>query len=245
MGHQANASKPVEDGQAGGAKRGSSTRGGRGGRGGASGGRGRGREFDRRSSTGVRDSNKQIIQGWGDEGKAQASAEDIAARDRADEAEESAVPTVNDNGEEVVAAPDEPQSNEKSYEEYLAERKARAPQLPATLTPRTAEGSSELAQSARLNKPEEQNYFQLSTGTKKEKTSKPKKTKQYIDIEQIITPEQTEQRSSRGNGRGGARGSGRGNGARGNAARGARGSGRSAPSTQRFEFNEANFPALA
>ena len=99
----------------------------RGGRGGARGGArgGRGREFDRRSGTGIRDSEKKETQGWG-------AAEKAYGMEKTDNVGGDA-----DKSAPTTPASAEPEDKTKTLEEYRAElaRQTAANKLPEERRP--------------------------------------------------------------------------------------------------------------
>lgn len=217
-------------------------RGGRGGRG------GRPERLDRRSATGITDSNKQEHQAWGgDEGKRELEAETAGLTDAAAEkinggeatpalVEGDATPAAAEGQDATPAAPAEPEDNSQSYEDYLKARSAAGKVGGALETRKANEGQddSQWSNGVAITKPTsgEDHYFQ---GSQKEKAQRQKARKEKTLLEVGFTAPRIdrgdrEERSDRG-GRGGARGGrGRGEGGRGRGeGRGGRGRGGAAP----------------
>jgi len=261
-------------------------RGGRGGRGRGERGSGRGRGAggartarpDRRSATGITDSDKKEHQGWGgDDGKRELEAENAAEGDAAAEkaaaVDGEAAPAADAEGDAAngdkkaeapaaaPAAPVEEEDNSKSYEEYLAERKAAGRGILENLTGASGrkanEGSddSQWKDGVLLEKTEGDAYFE---GKQKEKNVKQKqrKEKNLLEVEFAAPPRTDSGRGEGGRGRGrGERGTGRGGrgGDRGSGrGRGApRGGNASAPRGGRGAANGVNvddsaaFPSLS
>lgn len=229
------------------------------GRGGQAGGLNGGerRNDGRRSAHAHPDSEKRVASGWGaEDGTAELTAEVEGAVDANKEAAEPQTPTGETAPavEETAAEkkPEEEEDNTKSYEEYLAERKAAQKAELGKLEGRTVEGTSDFVGSV-FQRKEEEEFF---SGPKKEKAAAAKKEKErkekvFLEVEGKFAP------PSRGEGREGGRGGARGGRGgfrgdrgsdrpRGAARGGARGGARNANSNGPTPSvtDESAFPAL-
>ena len=234
VGHDANASKPVDEAAARGTARGR--------------GRGRGngnrREFDRRNASGKTDTPKATEQAWGNEAEAQqtATAEPTDPQD----------PAAPEAVAEVVPAPvEEEEDNTISYEEYLKQKAQKSLNISAPAIRQANEGAddSKWTNDAFTREAESAAYF---AGKQKAKTAatKERKVKETLDIEQRFYQAPVASRGrgeARGRGRGGrGRGEGRGRGApRGSSRGGSSGSGSKPSSAGLTLSDETAFPSLS
>jgi len=238
----------------------------RGGRGRGRGGRGRsglrgggGPRPDRHSQTDVYDSHKKEHQGWGgDEGKRELNDQSAGWNDAKAEGDASTPkPDGWDTGEapaESTPAPGpepevDPDANLKTLDEYLAERRALAPQLPAEPFGRKAnEGADETQWKDGvevLRSTNAEDAFYIGNKEQKNRARKAKEGKTFIEFEPRFDRPRGGDRGrgdSRGRGRGEGRGRGRGEfrGGRGSGGRGARGT----PRTVDVDDSTA-FPSLS
>ncbi|KAJ1811721.1 hypothetical protein LPJ75_004006 [Coemansia sp. RSA 2598] len=164
--------------------------------------RGRGRQFDRHSGTGLVDSEKKEKQGWlGDE---KALVEDDA------KAANEAKKDLEEGGAATPAAEEEPEEVVKTFEDYLKERETSALETERSLR-KANEGAvdkNQLKGAIALSR-EEEDFFAPIVKQKARKQREPKE-KVFVDIEQRFD-DQPRRGAFRG-GRGGQRGDRRGNG---------------------------------
>lgn len=197
-------------------------RGGRGGRGGPRGGGAgaRGREFDRRSGTGRRDTEKKEVAGkgsWGNPVTAEEEGSKVAEQEIA-AADGTATPEENAAGADAAAEPETPKEPEevlKTLDQYFAEVQAKKGAQEANVR-KANEGAdeSQWKDAVVFEKKEEEEYFVggKSKGKKAAavaQTPKEKAQKVFAAIEQRFADEP--KRGGREGGRGG-RGGGRGQG---------------------------------
>ncbi|KAJ1647474.1 hypothetical protein J3B02_001990 [Coemansia erecta] len=164
--------------------------------------RGRGRQFDRHSGTGLVDSEKKEKQGWlGDE---KALVEDDA------KAAKEAKKDLEEGGAATAAAEEEPEEAVKTFEDYLKERETSALEGERSLR-KANEGAVDKNQlkGAVPLKREEVDFFAPVIGQKSRK-QRERKEKAFVDIEQRF--EDQPRRGAFRGGRGGHRGDRRGNG---------------------------------
>ncbi|KAJ3049291.1 hypothetical protein HK097_009702 [Rhizophlyctis rosea] len=192
-------------------------RGGRGGRGGPRGGGAgaRGREFDRRSGTGRRDTEKKEVAGkgsWGnpvtaEEEGAKVAEQEIAAADGTATPEENA--PAGDAAAAEPETPKEPEEVLKTLDQYFAEVQAKKGAQEANVR-KANEGADESQwKDAVAFVKEEEDYFigGKQKGKKAAQTPKEKAQKVFAAIEQRFADEP--KRGGREGGRGG-RGGNRG-----------------------------------
>ncbi|KAF8418822.1 hypothetical protein EV426DRAFT_720324 [Tirmania nivea] len=193
----------------------------------------RGRQYDRHSATGRTDSEKQVNQGWGsndNEWTDEKVGEEIAQTEAQDE-NAPVVPSAETIGWDFepepeaappVPVPEEPEEKVKTYDDYLAERAAKAAtlgSLPAARQPN--EGSrndTKWKNATPLKKGEEEDVF-IAGKEAKARREKERKQKQIVEIDQRF---QEAPRGGRGGGDRGGRG-GRGGGDRSERRSGPRG----------------------
>ncbi|KAJ1734319.1 hypothetical protein LPJ61_001140 [Coemansia biformis] len=136
--------------------------------------RGRGRQFDRHSATGLNDSAKKEKQGW------LGAPEDMPA-DGVQAADE-----VKQEGQEGAATPvaEEPEEVVKSLDDYLNERSANQVDTKRTVRKANEAGvdKSQLKATVVLQRTEEDLF--AATATRKARKQKDRKEKQLVDIEQ-------------------------------------------------------------
>ncbi|KAI8391385.1 uncharacterized protein BYT42DRAFT_542943 [Radiomyces spectabilis] len=180
-----------------------------GGRGGFGGGqRGRGRQFDRHSGTGMVDNEKKINQAWGHLGTSELeAANDYPAAGDPDSSDFHA-PGTGEHEEENVKTLDE-------YKQSL--QSAGKPRLPEARAPNEGSDDSKWKDAVPLERNEDDSVFFAGKAQSGKARNKNKKEKVYLDIEQPPHRSQ-DNRGGRGRGRGGR---GRGGGMRGG--RGGRG----------------------
>ncbi|KAI8394153.1 uncharacterized protein BYT42DRAFT_553547 [Radiomyces spectabilis] len=163
------------------------------------------REFDRHSGTGLVDSEKKEKQGWGhaETAEAEAAADSISPKD----------PAAADEATAEAAA--EPEEVVKTLEEYLAEKanKSLKVSLPEARKPNEGADDGKWKDAVAFSKTEEPELF--ATKEKAKKAEKPRKEKQFVEIEQRFQERNT-RGGFRGNDRRGGERRGRGNGRRGN-----------------------------
>ncbi|KAJ2684543.1 hypothetical protein H4R19_006882, partial [Coemansia spiralis] len=159
--------------------------------------RGRGRQFDRHSGTGLTDSAKKEKQGWLGAPEEMPADGAQAAEEAKKAGQDGAVTPVAEEPEEVV----------KSLDDYLNERNASSIDTKRVVRKANEAGvdKSQLKATVALQKTEEE--FFAATATRKTRKSKDRKEKQLVDIEQRFTDQ----------GRGAFRGGARGGSARGGA----------------------------
>ncbi|KAJ2379499.1 hypothetical protein IW150_000129 [Coemansia sp. RSA 2607] len=160
--------------------------------------RGRGRQFDRHSATGLVDSEKKEKQGWLGDEKALVEDDAKAATEAKKDIAEggAATPVVEEEPEEVI----------KTFDDYLKERETAADN--ARELRKANEGGvdkSQLKNVVTLER-EEEDYFAATAGQKSRK-QRERKEKTYVDIEQRFDEQR---RGAFRGGRGGHRGDRRG-----------------------------------
>ncbi|KAJ2589901.1 hypothetical protein H4R99_007297 [Coemansia sp. RSA 1722] len=165
--------------------------------------RGRGRQFDRHSATGLVDSEKKEKQGWLGDEKALVEDDAKAATEAKKDLAEggAATPVVEEEPEEVV----------KTFEDYLKERESSSLEGDRSLR-KANEGAVDKAQlkgAVALSR-EEEDFFAPAQSQKTRK-QRERKEKTFVDIEQRFVEDQPRRGAFRG-GRGGQRGDRRGNG---------------------------------
>ncbi|KAI9506427.1 hypothetical protein BX070DRAFT_180864, partial [Coemansia spiralis] len=141
--------------------------------------RGRGRQFDRHSGTGLVDSEKKEKQGWlGDNAAVVADGEKAAEEAQKDSQDGTATP-----------AAEEPEEVVKTLDDYLKERNSNKVDAKRTLR-KANEGvdKSQLKNSVALEKVEE-DFFAPQVAPKARK-QKERKEKIHVDIEQRFVDEQ-------------------------------------------------------
>ncbi|KAG0173365.1 hypothetical protein DFQ28_000292 [Apophysomyces sp. BC1034] len=161
----------------------------------------RGRQFDRRSGTGILDNEKKINQGWGRLGTAEREAADDVLEPRDPAAEGEPQPSISHEREENV----------KTLDEYRASQKSASDKLRLPQARKANEGvdDSQWKGAVPLSRTEEDSLYSGKETSMKAKI-KSKKEKVFLEIEH--QPTQRGGRGGRG-GRGshdGRRGRGRG-----------------------------------
>ncbi|KAJ2782217.1 hypothetical protein H4R18_002426 [Coemansia javaensis] len=136
--------------------------------------RGRGRQFDRHSGTGLVDSAKKEKQGWLGAPEDMPADGAQAAEDAKKDAQDGAATPVDEEPEEAV----------KSLEDYLKERSANSIDAKRTVRKANEAGvdKSQLKEGVALQKTTE-SFFE-PTATRKTQRQKERKVKQFVDIEQ-------------------------------------------------------------
>jgi len=232
--------EPVEgqkkfDGPPRGRGRGRGARGGAGGRGGDR--PSRGRQHDRRSQTGIVESEKQTHQSWGgDDGVQELQIEEQAVTDAAVEAAE---PTA-DEPADGEARQDRPPRREREPEEedntltldqYLAQKKENdvIPKLAGTRQANDGAEDDAWKNTVQLQKSEEEEAYFVGKTKATPKSRAKKEEKVYLEIDARF------ERPSRGRG---------GPGDRGGERRGARGGGRGGRGANRGAANGRNAAAV-
>jgi plasminogen activator inhibitor 1 RNA-binding protein len=169
---------------------------------------GRGREYDRHSGTGIRDTQKKVNQGWGQptEWEEGSPAEETKTENN----ENPEVKVEEDNAAPVE--PPKPEPVVKTLEEYLAERSQTAKSLSAQPTRKPNEGmdDSKWKDGVVLQKKEEDFYAGKAQSSKSSKVKKEKPVKMVVEIEQRFNSERGNRRGGFGGGERGDRRSGRG-----------------------------------
>ncbi|KAL1920067.1 uncharacterized protein VTP21DRAFT_1213 [Calcarisporiella thermophila] len=191
--------------------------------------RGRGRQFDRHSATGLVDNEKKEKQGWGEPTTAEAEGEKIAKED-------SNEALAEDKAEGAAAADAEPEEVVKTLDEYLAEKASKGlnVSLPDERKPNEGVDDAQWKGAVELSRDEEEYLFLGKEQAGKSKARKEKGTKVFVDIEQRFA--ERPRRGGFGGERGARPGSERGG-------RGGRGGRRGQQNGVNVEDNRA-FPAL-
>lgn len=204
-----NKERAPRNGTEGGARRGGGKGGGRGGgKGGGRGGRDGKREFDRRSGSGVRDTQRKVDRGWTDERKKNPEVEKTAEAP----AEGEATPEAAAPAEGEPAEPAEPE--QLTYDEVLARRAAAALEEDVAVAVRKVENDDSMFKSSNAFKAEDtsdlENKYELGTANKKKgkKGAKPKKATGAVNIDEFMTSGNQRKGGQRGGkgGRGGGKG---------------------------------------
>ncbi|KAJ2157004.1 hypothetical protein GGF46_004801 [Coemansia sp. RSA 552] len=175
----------------------------RGGRSGSAAPRGRGRQFDRHSATGLVDSAKKEKQGW--LGSADDLPEDEAKAAAEAKKDQDGVATPAENEEAA-----EPEEVVKSLDAYLNERNANSVDAKKHQLRKANEGvdKSQLKQGVELVNKEEE--FFPAQATRKVRKQKERQVKATVNIEQRFNDQSFGGRGAFRGGRGGARPGGRG-----------------------------------
>ncbi|KAJ2691071.1 hypothetical protein IWW39_000279 [Coemansia spiralis] len=155
--------------------------------------RGRGRQFDRHSATGLVDSEKKEKQGWLGDDKALVQDGAQATEEAKKDGQEVAAPIVEEEPEEVI----------KTLDDYLKERESASVDTKRTLRKANEArvDQSQLKGQVALDKKEEDFFAPIVA--QKSRKQKERKEKVFVDIEQRFADE-----SRRGAFRGAPRGAG-------------------------------------
>ncbi|KAJ1659157.1 hypothetical protein GGF44_003735 [Coemansia sp. RSA 1694] len=193
--------------------------------------RGRGRQFDRHSATGLVDSEKKEKQGWlGDE------------KDLVTDGAQATEAAKKDNQDGTPAAPvaeEEPEEVIKTLDDYMKERESASVDTKRTLRKANEArvDQSQLKGQVALDKKDE-DFFSPIVAQKSRK-QKVRKEKIFVDIEQRFADESSRRGAFRGGPRGGSNAGPQNRGGRGGSSAGPRSGG------NRVNINdERAFPSL-
>ncbi|KAJ1958980.1 hypothetical protein GGI12_004579 [Dipsacomyces acuminosporus] len=141
--------------------------------------RGRGRQFDRHSATGLADSEKKEKQGWLGDDKATVEDGEKAAEEAKKDSEEGAAPVVEEE-EEVV----------KTLDDYFKERASISVDTDRSIRKANDAGvdKNQLKGSVAIDRTED--VFFAPVAVQKSRKQKDRKEKVFVDIEQRFTDEQ-------------------------------------------------------
>ncbi|KAJ2485688.1 hypothetical protein IWW37_005871 [Coemansia sp. RSA 2050] len=158
--------------------------------------RGRGRQFDRHSATGLVDSEKKEKQGWLGDEKALVQDGAQATEEAKKDNQEAATPAVEEEPEEVI----------KTLDDYLKERESASVDAKRTLRKANEArvDQSQLKNQMTLDKKEEDFFAPIAA--QKSRKQKERKEKIFVDIEQRFVDESSRRGAFRGGPRGGAGG---------------------------------------
>lgn len=176
---------------------------------------GRGRQYDRRSG-GHGDTDKKVSQGWGSDEKEHEEEVAGAAIAQTEANEDPAAATAGETepaGEE--AAPQEPEEVQKTYDDFLAEQKAKKEALGALPQARQpnegTRGDDKWKNATAVKKEDEEEEVFIAGKEAKARKERERKQKQVVDVDMRF-----QEAPRRGGGERGGRGGrgGRGDGER-------------------------------
>ncbi|KAJ2860095.1 hypothetical protein GGH94_005722 [Coemansia aciculifera] len=159
--------------------------------------RGRGRQFDRHSGTGLVDSEKKEKQGWlGSEKDLVTDGAEATQEAKKDQEGVAAAPVVKEEPEEVI----------KTLDDYMKERESASVDTKRTLRKANEArvDQSQLKGQVALDKKDEDFFAPIAT--QKSRKQKERKEKVFVDIEQRFADESSRRGAFRGGPRGGAGG---------------------------------------
>ncbi|KAJ2008151.1 hypothetical protein H4R26_000356 [Coemansia thaxteri] len=158
--------------------------------------RGRGRQFDRHSATGLVDSEKKEKQGWLGDDAAMVQDGAQASADAKKDGQDAPAP---------AAAVEEPEEVVKTFDDYLKERKPAAEEQRTLRKPNEARVDQTQLKGGAFTVDKKEDVYFAPIATQKSRKTKERKEKVFVDIEQRFDePRRTGGPAFRGGARGGA-----------------------------------------